>query len=183
MVVKTQTTLEDLYHVPENGKAEIVDGELVIMSPTGHLPNRAAGAIFFSLKMIERQLGGWAYTDNVGFIVNLPRRTSFSPDVAFYIGKSTGMRFLQGAPVFAVEVLSEGDYTIRAQKALARKRTDYFTAGTLVVWEVDLLSQEKIKCYRTTDPDHPTIFRRGDVADAEPAVPGWRFPVNNLFDE
>ena len=43
MPIKTQATLEDLYRVPENGKAEIVNGELRLMSPTGALPNRAAG--------------------------------------------------------------------------------------------------------------------------------------------
>jgi len=25
-----------------------------------------------------------------------------------------------------------------------------------------------------------TVFLEGDVADAEPAVPGWRFPVDRL---
>jgi hypothetical protein len=25
------------------------------------------------------------------------------------------------------------------------------------------------------------MFRRGDIADAEPAVPGWRMPVDELF--
>ena len=38
MTTKTQATVEDLYHVPENGKAEIVNGELVRMAPTGYLP-------------------------------------------------------------------------------------------------------------------------------------------------
>jgi hypothetical protein len=42
MSIKSQATIEDLYHVPENGKAEIVDGELRLMSPTGDLPGRAA---------------------------------------------------------------------------------------------------------------------------------------------
>jgi hypothetical protein len=33
----------------------------------------------------------------------------------------------------------------------------------------------------TMPPKHPLIFRRGDVADAEPAVPGWQMPVDDLF--
>src|SRR5262245_62117211 len=34
------------------------------------------------------------------------------------------------------------------------------------------------------DPHTPVaIFRRGDVADAEPAVPGWRMPVDEIFAE
>ena len=46
---KTPATIEDLYNVPEDGKAEIVNGELVLMSPTGGVPGRASGEIFVSL--------------------------------------------------------------------------------------------------------------------------------------
>jgi len=65
---------------------------------------------------------------------------------------------------------------------MAEKRTDYFACGTLVVWDVDLLSEDVIRSYKVNDPDHPAIFHRGDIADAEPAVPGWRMPVNDLFE-
>src|SRR3712207_7434649 len=37
----------------------------------------------------------------------------------------TGMKFLEGAPVFAVEVRSEGDYGPAAEQAMAEKRADY----------------------------------------------------------
>jgi Uma2 family endonuclease len=124
---------------------------------------------------------GYALADNTGFIVNLPHRESFSPDAAFYIGQPTGMRFLDGAPIFAVEVRSEGDYGPAAEKALADKRADYFAAGTMVVWDVDLLSPDVIKVYRASDPNTPTIYRRGEIAEAEPALPGWRMSVDELF--
>ena len=181
MSTKTRSRIKDLYNVPENGKAEIVNGELVLMSPTGDLPSRAGGAVFVSLRLYENKAGGRAYPDNAGFKVDLPNRESFSPDVAFYTGKSTGMKFLEGAPVFAVEIRSENDYGPAAEKNMAQKRADYFVAGTLVVWYVDLLGPDIIKAYRATDPDNPTVYRRGEVADAEPAVPGWRMPVDDLF--
>jgi Uma2 family endonuclease len=91
------------------------------------------------------------------------------------------MKFLEGAPIFAVEVRSEGDYGPKAEREMARKRSDYFAAGTLVVWDVDLLSDDVIKVYRATDPKKPIIYRRGEIAEAEPAVPGWRMPVDDLF--
>lgn len=65
---------------------------------------------------------------------------------------------------------------------MRRKRGDYFAAGTLVVWDVDLLGADVVRCYRAADPDQPTIFCRGEIADAEPAVLGWRMPVDELFD-
>jgi Uma2 family endonuclease len=91
------------------------------------------------------------------------------------------MKFLEGAPVFAVEIRSEGDYGPAAEREIATKRADYFSAGTLVVWDVDLLSDEVVRVYRASDPDKPTIYRRGELAEAEPAVPGWWMPVDDLF--
>lgn len=91
------------------------------------------------------------------------------------------MRFLEGAPVFAVEVRSENDCGTRAERALAMKRADYFSAGALVVWDVDLLSDDTNKSYNAENPDNPAIFRRGDIADAEPAVPGWKMSTIELF--
>jgi len=54
---------------------------------------------------------------------------------------------------------------------MAAKRADYFAAGTLVVWDVDLLSVDVIKSYTANEPETPKIFRRSDLADAEPAGP------------
>jgi len=182
MSTRTEATVEDLYKVPENGKAEIVNGELVLMSPTGDQPSRAASNVYVSLRPVEQRYpNSRAYGDNTGFIVNLPNRKSFSPDVSFYVGPSAGMKFLQGAPVFAVEVRSEGDYGSVAELRIKQKIADYFLAGTKVVWDVDLLSDDVIKVYRADDPDNPTIYKRGDIAEAEPALPGWRMPVDELF--
>ncbi|HXF41264.1 MAG TPA: Uma2 family endonuclease [Blastocatellia bacterium] len=182
MSTKVEPTIEDLYQIPGGGKAEIVDGEIILMSPTGDLPSSAAFEIAVSLRQYSRRTKlGRAYTDNAAFIVNLPNRRSFSPDAAFYIGPRTGAKFLKGAPIFAVEVRSEGDYGRKAESNMARKRADYFAAGTLVVWDVDVLVEEVVRSYRADDPDHPTVFHRGGVANAEPALPGWSMPVDDLF--
>ena len=182
MSTKIEATIEDLYHVPENGKAEIVNGELVLMSPTGGVPGRAAGEIYVSLHDYERRVGGgYAFPDNVGFIVNLPNRRSFSPDTAFYKGELRGGLFLEGAPVFAVEVRSADDYGRKAEARMAQKRADYFAAGTLVVWDVDVLRDKVVRVYRASDPENPTVYRAGEIAEAEPAVPGWTMSVDEIF--
>lgn len=166
-----------------DGKAEIVDGEIVLMSPTGDLPSRAAAAIYRSLWDYERRTGsGRAYTDNVGFLVDLPGRKSFSPDACYFVGPPAGARFLQGAPIFAVEVRSEQDYGPAAEKTLATKRADYFAAGTRVVWDVDVLRDGIVRVYRASAPEAETIYRRGARAEAEPALPGWSFSVDELFE-
>jgi Uma2 family endonuclease len=179
MSTKVEATIEDLYRV--EGKAELVNGEIILMSPTGGLPGYAGDEIFSSLReYTKRQKLGLAVNDNKAFVVNLPHRKSFCPDVAFYVGEIT-MKFFEGAPVFAVEVRSEGDYGPRAERAMAKKRADYFAAGTLVVWDVDLLSADVVRVYRASDPETATIYHRGETAEAEPAVPGWTMRVDELF--
>jgi len=182
MSTRTEATIEDLYHVPESGKAEIVNGELRRMSPTGDLPARAGGEIFISLHAHERRTGkGRAYPDNAAFVVSLPNRRSFSPDAAYYVSPRTRGKFLEGAPLFAAEVRSENDYSVAAEREMAAKRRDYFAAGTLVVWDVDVLKDELIRVYRASDPLNPAVYRRGELAEAEPGVPGRTFPVDDLF--
>lgn len=92
------------------------------------------------------------------------------------------MEFGTRAPEFAVEVRSEGDYGPKAEREIVEKRVDYFAAGTKVVWDVDLLSEDVVRVYRAESPDEPAIYRRGETAEAEPAVPGWKFAVDELFD-
>jgi Uma2 family endonuclease len=110
------------------GKAELVNREIVCMSPTGWKPVRAGLRIAAHLLRHEEQAGrGVVFPDNVGFVAHLPHRESFSP---------------------------------AAERDMAAKRTDYFACGTLVVWDVDLLSEDVIRTYKANDPEHPVIFRR-----------------------
>ena len=125
MSTKTESTIADLYKV--EGKAELVHGEIVPMSPTGGQPNYAASEIFVSLREYARRTKtGHAVNDNAAFTVDLPHRKSFSPDA-------------------------------------------------------DLLSEEVVRVYRASEPERPKMYRRGQMAEAEPAVPGWRMPVDDLF--
>ncbi len=182
MKTVSRATIDDLTRVPENGKAELVGGEIVRMSPTGGLTGRASAAIYASLRRHEKESGGGlAYPDNTGFVVDLPHRKSFSPDAAFHPATTPTMSFVKGAPCFAAEVRSEGDYGPRAEDEITRKRADYFAAGTLVVWDVDLVGENVVRVFRATSPE-PVIYRRGEIAEAEPALPGWRMRVDELFE-
>ena len=166
--------IQALYRV--EGKAEIVNGKIVPLPMTGEVPGYAGDAISASLfHYARRTQRGRAVGDGKGFLTDLPHRQSFSPDVAFYTGPLSGMKFYPQAPDFAVEVRSENDYGPAAERAMAAKRADYFAAGTkLVVWDVDLLSVTAwCASIRNGDADQsvrppPAAVR---LADAEPAVP------------
>jgi Uma2 family endonuclease len=180
--VTTRATLADLART--EGKAELIGGRIVHLMPTGRRRSRIAFRIARSLDDHAAASGiGEAYVEGAGFAVpELPSgRESFCPDAAFYDGQFSpnDMDFIEGPPTFAVEVRSKSDTGPAAEAELAAKRDDYFQAGTLVVWDVDPVA-ETITRYRVNDPS-PAVFRRGDVADAEPAVPGWRMPVDEVF--
>lgn len=179
----TRATLDDLART--EGKAELINGRIVMLMPTGDLPSDAANEIYVSVRSYAKSTGkGVAKADGVGYAIpELPSgRESFSPDASYYVGPRPvdRMAFIEGAPRFAAEVRSKSDYGAAAEVEMAAKRTDYFAAGTEVVWDVDPLA-ETVAVYRAADPTNPTIYRRGDIADAEPAMPGWRMPVDEIF--
>jgi Uma2 family endonuclease len=179
----TRATLDDLYR--EDGKAELIGGRIVRFMASGKLPSAVAFKIAMSLSRYATAAGrGDAFPDGIGYAVpELPSgRESFSPDASYYIGPDppNPMRFIEGPPTFAVEVRSENDYGPAAEAEIAAKRVDYFAAGTLVVWDADPVAKT-ITAYRADDPGHSVLYRRGDTADAEPAVPGWRMAVDDIF--
>jgi len=47
-IPSARATIEDLYRV--SGKAELIDGEIVVMSPTGGIPGNASFEIAASLR-------------------------------------------------------------------------------------------------------------------------------------
>jgi Uma2 family endonuclease len=182
--VSTPATLDDLAKV--DGKAELIGGRIVPIMPTGRVPGRLAKRILRSLDDYERQgRRGESFGDNVGYAIRPPLpngRESFSPDVSYYVGSSPyhDAGFIDGPPTFAVEVRSEHDFGPAKDQEYADKRADYFAAGTQVVWDVDYQA-ETVTSYRHTDPATPVVFRHGDTADAEPAVPGWGLKVDDIF--
>ncbi|HLW68484.1 MAG TPA: Uma2 family endonuclease [Gemmataceae bacterium] len=183
--VEQRATIDDLMRT--EGKAELIKGRIVHFMPTGFRPGIVGANIFMSLRMYRRAgHPGNATPDNVGYAVpELPSgRESFSPDVGYFLGKlpANPMRFIEGAPTFSAEVRSENDYGRVAEEEMAAKRDDYFQAGTLVVWDVDPIA-ESITIYRRDNPTKPLMVRRGEVADAEPAVPGWRIRVDEVFSQ
>ena len=82
MDTKGRVTIEDLSKV--EGKAELVNGEIVERPPAGDDPGRASLKIAAKLLSHEAHTGsGRAYLGGTGFRVHLPHRESFSPDAAY----------------------------------------------------------------------------------------------------
>lgn len=180
---RTRATLDDLYR--EKGKAELIAGRIVRPVPTGFRPGVVGGRIYRSLDDHAAAVGrGVALPDGVGFVVDelASGRRSFAPDAAYFLGPlpSDEMEFLDGPPTLAVEVRSKSDHGPAAEAEMAAKRADYFEAGTLVVWDVDLLAGV-VRKYRSDAPDVPIEYDEDVRADAEPAVPGWSVAARRIL--
>jgi Uma2 family endonuclease len=179
-----EATVDDLARV--EGKAELVDGKIHEMSPSGFLHSRIAMRILFSLaKYEDTTKSGFAFGDGGGFLCDLPHRKSFSPDAGYYDGAlpQNSSDFLPEPPKFAVEIRSKSDYGPAAESTLASKRADYFAAGTRAVWDVDAEGPAIVRLYLASNAESPVEFRRGEIAHAEPVLPGWRLPVNDILKE
>lgn len=184
LIEEAKATLRDLQREP--GKAELINGRIVRFMSAGLWPGMIAGNIYAALRAFAKaSKRGVALGDNVGYVI--PRlasgRESFAPDASYFENPSQQdvAEFVQGAPTFAVEVRSKGDYGPAAETEIAKKRADYFAAGTQVVWDVDFKA-ECVNVDTQTARSTKKTFVRGQIADAEPAVPGWRVPVDAIFE-
>lgn len=180
--VKRQT-LDDLMR--EEGKAELIGGKVVKLMASGRLPSRVAFRIAQSLDAHAIATGiGEGCPDGLGYAVPELRsgRESFEPDASYhaYPDAPKEMGFIEGPPLFAVEVRSEHDYGPAADRDITAKRMDYFEAGTKAVWDVDPVA-ETVKLYLISAPNTAVAFTRGQLAHAEPAVPGWTMAVDSIF--
>lgn len=183
MIAPTRDLLSELYRT--DGKAEIINGEIVRFGYDGVVHSVVQGAIMCSLREYIRRanLPGRSFGATLAFVVDLPHRQSFCADTGYYVRPNSGMKFPVGVPAFAVEIRNEWECETIDDKTFMAKCADYFAAGAQVVWDVDLLNDPIIRVYCTPEAEYPAItFHRGEVANAEPAVPGWTMPVDDLFE-
>ena len=100
------------------------------------------------------------------------------PDIAFYTkdqvreARKTGKR---AATTFAIEILSDSE----SLQHIENKIQDYFDAGVLTVWYIHPKTK---KIYVYTSPNDVKIYHSDMIVNAQPALPDFEFPVNQLFD-
>jgi Uma2 family endonuclease len=141
MTTKVKITADDLWRMGTGDvRRELVDGEIIEMTPAGGVHGRISGRIYRRLaEHVEARGGGEVVVGDVGFVLNLPTDPERvrAPDVAFVsVDRLPDGRlpqgFLPGAPDLAVEVLSLRDNPLEVQQ----KVRDYLEAGARLVWVV-----------------------------------------------
>jgi len=183
MATRTRMTAEDLWKLGSGDvRRELIDGELVEMTPVGGVHGAVTVRVSLHLAAhVERAGTGWVVAGDVGFVLGLPRDLERvrAPDVAFIsTGRLPGGQlpqgFVRGAPDLAVEVLSPNDDPVEIQQ----KIRDYLEAGSRLVWVVAPRA-ETVTVHRPDGSTH--LVRESEPLDGEDVLPGFSVPVSELF--
>ncbi len=172
-------TVDDLSAMDLPDRWELIEGELVELSPTTARSGRLSGRLYrLVCEYAEDTELGWVYNSESGFILTENRRTLRSPDVSFVRGDRLEdpdpEAYISLAPDFAIEVLAPSDrYSSALRKALL-----YIEAGTELVW----LVHPRKRRVTVLTPEAPPGTLTGDTElTAEPVVPGLQISLNALF--
>ena len=171
---------EEFYWLADPEAKELVDGEIVPMTPAFFGHGKVAGRLVRALaEWAERTGAGTVVTAEAGFVTRRNPDRVRAPDVAFVAaarlaGRNVDEGFFEGAPDLAVEILSSGDRAIEVQA----KIREYLEAGARLVWIVDPQGAT-VTVYR---PDGaPDALGRDDVLGGEELLPGFSLAVADLF--
>jgi Uma2 family endonuclease len=136
--VETLMTADMLFNTPNIGRCELLQGALMMMSPSGAQHGRFVDVLerWLSIYVAEHNLR-MTFGAETGFIIERNPDTVRAPDVAFVVNERIPnplpSGFFPGPPDLAVEVLSPSD---RASEVTAKTRC-WLTAGCREVWNVD----------------------------------------------
>jgi Uma2 family endonuclease len=171
------TTAEELFKANLQ-QCELLEGDLVMMSPAGFDHGGIAGNIAVALGgFVKSRSLGAVVTAEPGFQLAHDPDTVRVPDVAFVRADRIppcGVKgFFQGAPDLAVEVVSPGDRS----GEVAAKSQEWLKAGCRAVWVVDPETRT-ISVYRGGDV---VVFGESETLTGGDVLPGFSVSVAEVF--
>ena len=160
---------------------EIVNGQRQEVPPMGMFAGLVASAlqVFLWNFATPRKLGRPA----VEVLFRLgPNGPSRRPDVAFVATDRLGTQFespddpqhWETVPNLAVEIISPTN----TFKEIEDKLDDYFRAGVQLAW---VISPARRRIYVYESPTQVRVLSENDELSGDPAVPGFKLPVRELF--
>jgi Uma2 family endonuclease len=155
---------------------ELVDGEIVVMSPSGYESDEVATR--FTIKLgawVDEKKLGRVTGSSAGFI--LPNANTRAPDVSFVLAqrlRRAPRSFAELAPDLMVEVKSPEDSLTKLRQKIA----DFLSQGT----RVGILIHPEQKWVEIHRPGEAVItLRDGDVLTVPDLLPGWEVKVTDLW--
>ncbi len=168
--------LEQLQAQHPDLKMELVNGEIIVMSPSGYNSDEVAANMIIGLgNWVKPRRLGRVTASSAGF--DLPSQDTRSPDVSFVKAERLPVSpnsFAQLAPDLAVEVKSPTDSLDKLREKLDSFLAQGTTVGILIhpqqKWvEVRRLNQE------------PVTLKGADMLTIPDLLPGWELPLDELW--
>ena len=178
-IIEKTMTADQLFSLGNIGPCELIQGELIRMSPTGYDHGRISSKIDRALgNFVESHKLGQVLTSEAGFIIASNPDTVRAPDVAFVRADRDPpggqKKYFPGAPDLAVEVLSPDD---RASDVNA-KIQDWLNAGTVAVLVVDPQNQT-VAIHR--QPHEIKVLAIDDTLTIPDILPEFSLAVKDIF--
>lgn len=172
-------TIRDLEQVQSehpDWRMELVDGEIIVMSPSGYeseeIATRTAAkmAVWVDARRLGRVTGS-----NAGFI--LPNADVRAPDVSFVLAerlRRSPRAFAELAPDLMVEVKSPTDNLTK----LETKILNFLAVGTRVGILINP-DDRTVKVYRAEQ--EAVMLQDEELLTVPDLLPGWEVPVSELW--
>ncbi len=159
---------------------ELIEGEIVHMSPPGGMHGVVGGALLGLLgAYVRKQRLGVLVAAETGFVVSRSPDTVLAPDGAFVRRdriQAAGIprAYFTEAPALVWEVVSPGDTV----SEVAAKMRRWLQFGVELAWVVDPVGRT-VTVYRAADDIR--VLTEKDVLDGENVVPGFECQIAELF--
>lgn len=129
-------TTDDIYHLPEGQRAELIDGQMYMMAPPTRRHQQMLGALYRKIADYIDKNGGSCEVDIAPFAVflNADDKNYVEPDISVICDadKLTD-KGCTGAPDWIIEIVSPGSRRMDYYTKLFK----YQTAGVREYWIVD----------------------------------------------
>ncbi len=133
---KRKYTIRDYEQLPDDARAELIDGELFVMEAPSFLHQRIVLRLWYQIESFLQEKKGNCVAAAAPLDVRMDRDdyTMLQPDVLVICdrGQITGKR-VEGAPDFVCEVVSPSS----ASKDYIKKTEKYRAAGVREYWIID----------------------------------------------
>ncbi len=183
-VAKKVWTEAELQALPEDGCLhEVVNGELVMSPKNDFYHGDICSQLLTALTIFVKARGLGAVLDSsTGFWMH--NQNCRAPDISFIpkarlisLGfKRSTRQFFPGAPDLSVEILSPNNTRVEIDERLR----DFFGSGTQIAWIVNPEAECVEVCYSL---NKRKLLGAGASLDGEHLLPGFQYPIADLFKE
>jgi Uma2 family endonuclease len=178
-VAETLVTGEALAEMGDIGRCELVEGKIIMRSPTGWRHGRYERRFGNALgNFVDEHQLGEVLVGEVGIYTARNPDTIRGADVTFIsnerLAQVKSASFLDVAPELVVEVMSPDDRWTEVKQ----KIREYFSIGVVLVWVADP-TDKTVSVYRSLT--EVRLFNENDSLNGEEVLPGFSVSIAALF--